>query len=255
MVLFFISFLNYLKIINLFITGVLSTLWYWNYITIGIISLIYIFKIRIFNFLDFITSTLLSTLCCINGFNLIITPVIFLSFLSSASIFRNYNKEFKFAITLNESLKSIGLGMIVSIIPSILNVIEFKMKGYQLQLPNFHSIYSAFLEALNPAISEEIVFRFFLFAYITNAFNGKISKTLISNLLTYILLIVPHCIMHNEFSPKNFILHPILTTLNLIYMCAVFGVPSVYLIKNKNLQSAIGFHYFCDFTRFMFIKR
>lgn len=83
--------------------------------------------------------------------------------------------------------------------------------------------------------------------------NSKLKILFLISIFTILFCYINR--IHNEFSPKNFILHPALTNLNLIYMCAVFGVPSVYLIKNKNLQSAIGFHYFCDFTRFMFIKR
>ena len=253
--LFFVSVLSYLKIINIFVTGVLGTLWYWNYITTGIISIIYVFKFRNFVLFDIIISLLLSLLCCTSGFNPIIVPVTFLSFLSGAFIFRSYNQEFKFCVGLKNTLKSIGFGILIGIVPGMINIIEFLLKGYTLKVPNFYDIYSSFLRALQPGISEEIVFRFFLFAYVTAAFKGKIPKTMTSNLLIYLLLIVPHCIMHNEFLPVNFISNFNTTILNLIYMCAVFGIPSVYLIKNRNLYCAIGFHWFCDFVRFTLTNR
>lgn len=252
--LFLIQFLNYLKIINVFVTGVLGTLWYWNYITIGIISIFYISKIRKFNFRDFIIGFIISAGCCINGFNPVITPIVFLSFSAGASIFREYNQEFKFSVNLKNILKSIVFGILIGIIPGIINIIEYFLELYVPITINFYDIWQAFLRALNPAISEEIVFRFFPLAFITNAFKGKIQNTKIANFLIYFLLIIPHNIMHDSFFPEYWMSNTLSTILYLIYMCIVFGVPSVWLIKNKNIWSSMGFHWFCDFARFVFFK-
>lgn len=253
MLLFLICILKNLKIINIFITGVLGTLWYWNFITIEIISVFYIFKIKKLNFWDFLTGIILSACCCTENFNPVITPVIFFSFLSGTCIFRKYNQKFKFSTNLKNILKNIIFGILIAIIPGIINFTEFLVKNYNLEI-NLYNIWPAFLRALNPSISEEIVFRFFMLAVVTDIFKNKIPKTKIANLLIYILLILPHVLMHDEFAQEYWISNIFSMILYLIYNCLVFGIPSVWLIKNKNLWSAISFHWFCDFVRFIFFK-
>lgn len=91
--------------------------------------------------------------------------------------------------------------------------------------------------ALQPDISEEVVFRFFLHAFVLNAFKGEIPKTEFDSILTYVLLILPHSFMH--YPPLDFINTPSSTTLNLVYMSCVFGFPAVWLLKYKTLYSSI----------------
>ena len=90
-----------------------------------------------------------------------------------------------------------------------------------------------------------------MYAFVVNAFKEEIQKTKWATTLTYILLILPHCWMH--YPSLDFVTNPVGTLLNLTYMCVVFGIPAAWLMKNKNLYAAIGFHWFIDFIRFWII--
>ena len=235
------------------VTGDFASLWYWNFLLIGFIAIFYILKIHKFYLRDFFTSIAFGIIVSLySGFNPIITPIIVFSYYAACCIFRQYNSQKIFICEFTKSFKFIGFGILVGIIPAIFNLIEFYIQdGYKFNPVNLSGVLPAAMSALQPGIGEEIVFRFFLYAFIVNAFKGEMPKTKFVSIMTYILLILPHCWMH--YPPLNFINEPILTILNLAYMCLVFGVPAVWLMKNKNLYSAISFHWFIDFIRFCIV--
>ena len=83
-------------------------------------------------------------------------------------------------------------------------------------------------------------------AYVNYLLRGK-ADTRFKNLLIYILLIIPHEMLHY---PDMFIKSPGLAVIMCILNGVLFGFPMVLLMKKKNLQMAIGMHWFIDFTRF-----
>ena len=188
-----------------------------------------------------------------SGFNPIIAPITILSYYSANCIFKKYNSQAVIQRTnFKSNCKAIGFGILVGIIPAILNLIEFYIQdGYKFPEFSLSRFLPGAMGALQPGISEEIVFRFFLYAFILNAFKGEIPTTKFNSILTYTLLILPHSFMH--YPPLDFINNPLLTTLNLVYMSCVFGVPAVWLLKHKTLHSAIAFHWFVDFVRFAIV--
>lgn len=231
----------------------LSSLWYMNYILAGLISIFYVFKMHKFYILDFIMAIALGVMMSFEGFNPIITPISVIAYYSACCIFRKYNYENKILkIDYRIVLNHIGFGILVGILPAILNVLEYYIQdGYVLPPFSMDGFFSAAVRALQPGISEEIVFRFFLYAFILNAFKGAIPKTTFATVMTYALLIIPHGVMH--YPASDFVTNPIGTVLNLTYMCCVFGIPAVWLLKNKSLYSAIAFHWFVDFIRFWIV--
>ena len=235
-------------------TGQLGSLWYWNYILLGLVSVFYIFKLHKFYIMDFITTVAFGIAMSLqSGFNPIITPISVIAYYSACQIFRMYSYENKiFKLDYKTILNHIGFGILIGILPAILNVLEFYIQdGYTLPQFSINKFFPAVVRALQPGISEEIVFRFFLYAFVLNAFKGKIPKTKFATVMTYALLIIPHCVMH--YPASDFITNPLGTVLNLIYMCCVFGVPSVWLLKRKSLYPAMAFHWFVDFIRFWIV--
>lgn len=240
--------------INIIITGNLATLWYWNYILIGLIAFFYIFKIHKFYIIDFLFAIILGVIMSINsGFNPIIAPITMFSYYAACCIFKKYNSQIIIQRTnFKSNCKAIGFGILVGIIPAILNLIEFYIQdGYKFPEFSLSRFLPGAMGAFQPGISEEIVFRFFLYAFILNAFKGEIPTTKSASILIYVLLILPHSFMH--YPPLDFINNPLLTTLNLVYMSCVFGIPAVWLLKHKTLYSAIAFHWFVDFIRFAIV--
>ncbi len=234
--------------------GVLASLWYWNYILAGLVSVFYVFKMHKFYVLDLVTAIVFGVAMSLqSGFNPVIGSITVIAYYSACCIFRKYSYENKiFKINCRTVLNHVGFGLLIGILPAILNVLEYYIQdGYTLPPFSIDRFFPAAVQALQPGISEEIVFRFFLYAFVLNAFKGMIPKTKFATVLTYALLIIPHCIMH--YPTSDFVTNPIGTVLNLTYMCCVFGIPAVWLLKNKSLYSAIAFHWFVDFIRFWIV--
>ncbi len=63
----------------------------------------------------------------------------------------------------------------------------------------------------------------------------------------YILLVIPHELLHY---PDLFIESPGWAVVMSILGSVLFGLPMALLMKKKNLQMAIGMHWFIDFVRF-----
>ena len=100
--------------------------------------------------------------------------------------------------------------------------------------------------ALSPGISEEVIWHFFLLSFIVDLFKGSIPKNKLAVSLTYILNVVPHCLIHLP----NVILEWRYFSSCLHQLC---GFQMVWLVKNKNLQDSIGFHWLVDMIRLLFI--
>ncbi|MDR1364828.1 MAG: CPBP family intramembrane metalloprotease [Oscillospiraceae bacterium] len=233
--------------------GQLGTLTYWNCILIGFISIFYIFKIKKFYIWDLITGIILGCICFFrpNFINPILLSITIFSYYSAAYIFRNYGKQNYFLADFKNILNSVKTGILISIIPTITNIVEFKFINNLSVDFNLIRFPFAMFAALQPGIAEEVIFRFFLLAFVLNAFKGKLPKTNFIEFLIYFLMIVPHCLLHYQMN--EFIQNPIPAILNLIYMCVFYGIPAVWLMKNKNLYAAISFHWFIDFIRFWLI--
>ena len=100
--------------------------------------------------------------------------------------------------------------------------------------------------ALKPAIAEEVVFRFFFLSYAYYLLHGETKKRSL-NVCIYILLIIPHELLHY---PDLFTESPGQAIVMTIVGSVAFGLPMALLMKKKNLQMAAGMHWFIDFVRF-----
>ena len=112
---------------------------------------------------------------------------------------------------------------------------------------NIRNILSSAVFTLKPAIAEEVIFRFFLLAYACCQLYGKVEKRFF-NIYIYTLMIIPHELLHY---PDLFIESPGFAVVMCILNGLLFGLPMALLMKRKNLQMAIGMHWFIDFARFV----
>ena len=80
-----------------------------------------------------------------------------------------------FASDLKTAIKSIGFGLAVGIIPAMINVVEYYIKGgYTLPEFSFSNLIPGAIGALQPGIYEEILFRFL--SYNNNLFSSSFTK-------------------------------------------------------------------------------
>lgn len=141
--------------------------------------------------------------------------------------------------------KSILFGAMVAVPFAVINNLYFYMNVGTVQLQNV--FYSAF-EALSPAIHEEIIFRFFLLAIALNLLKFSTSRGW-AMVIAICLAVIPHSLNH---LPELFRENPIMGLFMLIATSLLFGLPMAILQIKKNLETAMTFHWFIDFVRFLF---
>ncbi|CEO27793.1 CPBP family intramembrane glutamic endopeptidase [Paraclostridium sordellii] len=159
-------------------------------------------------------------------------------FVSSIRIFKkSKNTVHIFSNDKKIILLSVILTLLIGIILGAINLF-FAIDSIPIN-PDFKIQYV--FNALRAGIFEEIFFRLFFFAmcvYITN--DSKFSKT--QNLLCYLIMIIPHTLIHFNISTFNL---PSVVMLSLL-----FGLPFALMLRKLNLISAIGAHSIVDIIRF-----
>jgi hypothetical protein len=141
--------------------------------------------------------------------------------------------------------RSLLFGMAVAIPLAAVNNLYFYLNAGEVQFTNV--FYSA-IEALSPAIHEEIVFRFFVLAVCLSLLKGITSPSL-RIFAAIFLAVVPHSLNH---LPDLFLQNPLMGLLMLTATSLLFGLPMAWLQVRRNLETAIAFHWFIDFIRFLF---
>lgn len=140
---------------------------------------------------------------------------------------------------------SMFIGLILAIPLAVFNNFYFYMNSGSIQFTN--GFYSA-VEALSPAIHEEIIFRFFILALVSDMLK-ETPRSRWTTVAALVLAVVPHSLNH---LPDLFLQNPIMALVLLIATSLLFGLPIAMLQVRRNLESAIAFHWFIDFARFLF---
>lgn len=228
-----------------------SRVWNWTEILILLLAVYYIIRAKSFQWKQAVIALLLGAICLFSLFrdprtvDIIVTSVcVIVTFYSACRLYELADIEnVSIHIGIVKSIRYFGLGAVISIPLAVLNVLYFSLS----RQINMRNMLSSAVFALKPAIAEEVVFRFFLLSYVYYLFRGK-AETRLKNVLIYILLIIPHELLHY---PDLFVESPGWAVVMSIVGSIVFGLPMALLMKKKNLQMAIGMHWFIDFARFV----
>lgn len=228
-----------------------SRVWNWTEILILLLAVYYIIRAKSFQWKQAVIALLLGAICLFSLFrdprtvDIIVTSVcVIVTFYAACRLYELADIEnVSIHIGIVKSIRYFGLGAVISIPLAVLNVLYFSLS----RQINMRNMLSSAVFALKPAIAEEVVFRFFLLSYVYYLFRGK-AETRLKNVLIYILLIIPHELLHY---PDLFVESPSWAVVMSIVGSIVFGLPMALLMKKKNLQMAIGMHWFIDFARFV----
>ncbi len=142
-------------------------------------------------------------------------------------------------------LKNAGIGILFALPLAVLNNLYFYLNSGSMQ---FTSLVTSALEALSPAIHEEVVFRFFILALVIFLLRYYLLDRRVMALAVF-LAVVPHSLNH---LPELFQQNPVMGLVMLTLTSLLFGLPMALLQIKKDLGSAIAFHWFIDFARFFF---
>lgn len=228
----------------------MSRVWNWTEILILFCAAYYTFKARIFQLQQAVTALLLGAVCLAALFrdprttDILMTSVcVMMAFYAACRLYDLADVE---NVSLHQGIwKSVcdfGLGALISVPLAFLNVLYFSFSR-QVHVEN---VLHCAVFALKPAISEEVVFRFFLLAYGSYLLHG-ITEKRFQNALIDILLIFPHELLHY---PDMFLQSPFWAVAMCILGSLFFGLPMAACMRRKNLQMAVGMHWFIDFVRF-----
>lgn len=173
--------------------------------------------------------------------------ILMLTFLAGMVLFANLQERRVAALegTLRNALRSIGWGIVLSVPLAVVNNLYFYLtSGNRFE---FTDVWQSGLRALNPAISEEIIFRFFVMGLTLSLLRGTAHKKLAVG-VAVALGVVPHSLNH---LPDLFLINPASALFLLVATSVAFGLPMALLQLKRNLDSAMGFHWFIDFARFL----
>lgn len=228
----------------------MSRVWNWTEILILLLAIYYIIRTKIFLWRQAVIALLLGGICLISLFrdprtaDIIITSIcVTVTFYAGCRLYELANVEnVSIHIGIMGSIRSFVLGAVFSVPLAFLNVLYFSLS----RRINVRNVLSSAFFALKPAIAEEVVFRFFLLAYACYLLHGK-AENCFSRICVYILLVMPHELLHY---PDLFLKSPVMAVGMSILGGTLFGLPMALLMKRKNLQMAIGMHWFIDLVRF-----
>ena len=235
-----------------FYSNYTSRIWSWTERGAAILALTGILKNKYWNSFHLFLSLVLGAVCFIVLYFTVNFPTavstsipVIICFYGGCAFSRHDNPDdTTLNVTLSEGLKAILCGILLAVPFAIVNAAYFVITG-----DGFHPVnplYAA-MSALNPAISEEIIFRFTICGFCCMAIKGRVSARCFT-VYSYILMVIPHSLIH---LPDVLLTAPGQALFLFLVTCAIFGFPMAFLMKKKNLQTAAGFHWCIDFVRFV----
>ena len=179
--------------------------------------------------------------------NLLQGGMVWMSFMGGVALFQDLEpfRVMTFQPPLMRIGRSLLIGLAVGIPLAAINNLFFSLTAGPV---HFQGVFYSAFRALYPAISEEIVFRFFVLALCLNLLKGSHSPRLALT-VAVILAVVPHSLNH---LPDLFLENAGMGFVMLVATSLLFGLPMALLQIKKNLETAIAFHWLIDFMRFLF---
>lgn len=207
-------------------------------IFIAIISIIIIIrKYSNIKKIDIIIGIILSITSMISSISMGI--LVLPAYLASISIF----KETKQKIVFYHNTKRYNLLttlILVFVIGGILAIFNILLGLSNMSITPSLNIKWLY-DSLRAGIVEEICFRMFFFAICMIILKNTIPNRA-QNILTYLIMVIPHVLIHFNINSLNIN--------SLIILTMLFGLPFAIMQRKYNLISAIGSHAFVDFIRF-----
>ena len=187
--------------------------------------------------IDIFTGILLSGIVTFS--NIFMGILVLPAYLACTVILRNSNQSIKLfhvisKLELNYTIFCIVVaGGLLSCLNVLLSASEYAIR---------FSFQASFItDALMAGISEEILFRMFLYALCIEITKG-VSLNMFQEILCYSSMVIPHVLLHFTGSID-------ITSVLILSFC--FGLPFSLMQRKINLLSAIGAHSLVDLIRFI----
>ena len=211
--------------------------WHWCETLISGLAIFYIFKIKNFNLKDLLVSISLGLTVYFSqlnsGYGILSSLATIISYYSACQMFRHYTQQNKFFdLKVNDTIKSFFLGALYAIPFALINNLAiYFANGCQTYSFSVFNVLPQAKNALAPGISEEIIWHFFLLAFVTDLFKGNIPKNKSAQVLTYVLAVLPHCLIH---LPTMFLENPLMAGIyTYFYICTFWISNGISCQKQK----------------------
>ncbi|OAB44557.1 CPBP family glutamic-type intramembrane protease [Paenibacillus glacialis] len=207
----------------------------------GIISVLYILKNKNTTRIDVIIGCVLGGISMPSNFIMGLSSIVI--YIGAMSMFKTTGN--KIVLVKNSTKKDILISclilIIVGIVLGIINVL-LSLSSTAIN-PSFQ--FSLILRAINAGVTEEIIFRMFPFA-LCAVIAKEQNFTKFQNTLCYLIMVVPHVLIHFDLNTFNIT--------NVIVLSLLFGLPFAILQRKRDLISAMGSHTIVDIIRFCLIS-
>lgn len=208
-----------------------SILWY---AILSIVSLYFLVKNKNITKNDFLIGILLGMLSAPGAWIMgVVTP---LAYLGSISVFRKYDCGIALLKPGEKQVRQtifwgVGIGIILGIINLFLgdSVLQISLHWRWLWI------------SMTAGIAEEVIFRMLFFAMCVQILKKPQISTA-ENILCYLIMIIPHVLMH--FNLETVSLG------NVLVLTLLFGLPFALQQRKRDLTSAMISHFLVDFIRF-----
>jgi hypothetical protein len=143
-----------------------------------------------------------------------------------------------------KTLRGVWIGLTVGIPLALLNVMALKIS--QGGMISWQNPLSALVDALQPAIVEEVIYRFALWSLLWVVLNKTVPEKAVW--LSGVLAMLVHNYQHFD---DLFLQSPFVAIGMGIVMIIFWGIPPLILARRRGLESAIAFHWIQDVARFV----
>lgn len=140
--------------------------------------------------------------------------------------------------------RGIRLGLVVGLPLAVLNV--FALLLTQGQVIQWQNPFSALLDALQPGIVEEVVYRFALWGLLWLVLRNSLPEKAVW--LGGLLATLAHNYSHFD---DLFLQSPLIALGMGAVLSLIWGLPPLILARHRGLESAIAFHWIQDVARFL----
>ncbi len=143
-----------------------------------------------------------------------------------------------------ELSRGILLGLAIGLPLAVFNV--FALRFTQGQPIQWQNPFAALLDALQPGIVEEVIYRFALWGLLWLVLRNSLSQK--ANWLSGLLAMLVHNYSHFD---DLFIQSPLMALGMGAILALAWGLPPLLLARRRGLESAIAFHWIQDVARFL----
>ena len=172
---------------------------------------------------------------------------VWLTFMAGTALFLDLraNQVPAFRPPASNILRNLGFGLLIAVPLAVVNNLFFFLQKGE---PQFQNFLTSAGEALSPGIHEEAIYRYFVLALCFTLLQNS-SRRRLAWITAITLAVVPHSLLH---LPDLFLENPLMGVGMLAGTSLFFGLPMALLQVKRSFESAVSFHWFIDFARFLF---